>query len=72
MLGISGMASSAGTGDICHLQLGLAEELGSPVLTPSFLFSAIFHSIGHWAECCSHPARLCSLVAQHLRLAAHS
>lgn len=30
MLGISGMASSAGTGDICHLQLGLAEELGSP------------------------------------------
>lgn len=36
MLDTSGMESSAGTGDICHQQLGLAEELGSPVLTPQF------------------------------------
>lgn len=40
MLGTSGMESSAGRGDICYLQLGLAEELGSPVLTPqAFVFS---------------------------------
>ena len=46
--------------DICQVQLGSVEELGSPVLTPDSLWSAISHNTLGKGR--SHPARLCSLV----------
>lgn len=42
--------------------LGLAEELGIPVLSPHSLSSAISHNTGPLGKRCSHPVRLLSPV----------